>query len=188
MSATIELPPSLEASLRAELRPGEQVSFAAVPMTRFDSGELLGMLEKWAVPIALSLVLIAFVGSVILLVAGEFDFRDVLERLALPSVLSMTMFMALLRNRDQRRKAARSVYAVTDQRVILLSTWPERSVLSVEGRGIREVYRWPVSPKCGHVRFAGGLVSSEANALMYVPNPRACEAAMRELQARSSAA
>ena len=46
---------------------------------------------------------------------------------------------------------------------------------------IEEVYCWIVSPNCGNVRFKSDIRSTAANALMYVPEPRTCEAAMRAL-------
>ena len=186
MTAASELPPHLESALRGELRPGEQVAFAAVPIAAVDSGEPRWVMDRWLLPVLLVAFATLFVGSVLLLYFGDRGWLDKIPKTMLAAALALSAYVRFGSIRAQRRKAASSITAVTDQRVILLSTWPERSVLSIEARDITEVFCWTVSPKCGHFRFAGGLASTEANALMYVPNPRACETALRELQARSS--
>lgn len=126
------LPGATADAVRAELRAGERVAYAGVPMTMYDAGDLRAQMISSFVPL--------------------------------------------------------SACVVTDQRAILLATWPSRSVLSIEARDITEVFCWIVSPKCGHVRFQGGIQSTEANSLMYVPNPRACEAAMAALRDSSRSA
>ena len=182
MSAAIQLPPDLEAGLRAELRPGEQVAFAAVPIASVDSGEPGWMMDRWLLPVLLFAFATLSVGSVLLLFFGEREWLDKIPTTMLAAVLALSAYVRFGSIRAQRRKAASSTIAVTDQRLILLATWPSRSVLSIEARDITEVFCWIVSPKCGHVRFQGGVQSTEANSLMYVPNPRACEAAMAALR------
>jgi hypothetical protein len=188
MSAANELPPRLESALRGELRSGEQVAFAAVPIAAVDSGEPRWVMDRWLPPVLLVALTTLFVGSVLLLFFGEREWLDKIPTTMLAAALALSAYVRSGSIRAQRRKAAASVTAVTDRRVILLSTAPERSVLSIEARDLDEVYCRMVSPKCGHVRFAGGLASTEANALMYVPNPRACEAAMVALRDSSRSA
>jgi hypothetical protein len=171
--------------LRRALRSSERVVFAAVPLAAVDSGEPGWGSARWLLPFFIVAGSALLVASVLLSVFGEEPWHDTLFRVMLSASMLAWAIRRTASVRAQRRIAASSVTAVTDQRVILLSTAPQRTVLSIEGRDIDEVYCRMVSPKCGHVRFAGGVASSQANALMYVPNPHACEAAMRALQARS---
>ena len=97
------------------------------------------------------------------------------------TVLIVGLGGLLVQARHARRKAASSAWVVTDRRALGITTWPERSVISIAPDDIEEVYCWIVSPNCGNVRFKSGIRSTAANALMYVPEPRTCEAAMRAL-------
>lgn len=175
------LPAELEHALRAELRPDERVVFAAVPLGAPDAGDLTARLRLRLVPAALGLAALILVGQIALIVAGEYDLPPAATAVLVPSALLLVMSAEFRRIRAARRTAAGSVLAVTDQRAIILATVPIRSIRSIEAREIDEVYRWTVSPACGHVRFRSATRADEVNALMFVPDPRACEAAMRAL-------
>lgn len=175
------LPGATADAVRAELRAGERVAYAGVPMTMYDAGDLRARMVWFFVPLGLVLMIGCTIG---LIASLSFDWETHSQFLGLSGGLLFSEVMMAndwFTMRDARRKAARSACVVTDQRAILLATWPSRSVLSIEARDITEVFCWIVSPKCGHVRFQGGIQSTEANSLMYVPNPRTCEAAMRAL-------
>jgi hypothetical protein len=182
------LPAATADAVRAELRAGERVAYAGVPMSMYDAGDLRARMVWFLVPFALVLMTGCILLLIPTLIFGWDGAANLVgmagaclgaEALTAPEWFTM---------RDARRKAARSACVVTDQRAILLATWPTRSVLSIEARDITEVFCWIVSPKCGHVRFQGGVQSTEANSLMYVPNPRACEAAMAVLRDSSRSA
>lgn len=175
------VPADTAAALRAELRPDERVTFASVPLSAHDAGDLGARLRNWLIPVELVILALVLIGDAIMIVLGELQARHWLPSVVTPAVLTLLMLDQYFRARTDRRKAAGSVYAVTDQRVIVLATWPERSVLTIEPRDIEEVYCWTVSPACGNVRFRAGLRSTDANALMHVPDPRACAAAMSAL-------
>lgn len=82
----------------------------------------------------------------------------------------------------RRRRANRhTIYAVTNQRVLRITTWPELKVTAWEAAEVTEVTRHNIKPDCGNIRYVKGMYSHEFNALMYVPAPEACEAAMRAL-------
>lgn len=172
------LPAATADAVRAELR----VAYAGVSISMYDAGDLRARMVWFLVPFALVLMTGCILLLIPTLIFGWDGAANLVgmtgaclgaEALTAPEWFTM---------RDARRKAARSACVVTDQRAILLATWPTRSVLSIEARDITEVFCWIVSPKCGHVRFQGGVQSTEANSLMYVPNPRACEAAMLALR------
>ena len=176
------LPAATADAVRAELRAGERVAYAGVPMTMYDAGDLRARMMCFFMPLGLVLMIGCTIG---LIASLNFDWETHSQFLVLSGGLLFSE--AMMANdwftmRNARRKAARSACVVTDQRAILLATSPSRSVLSIEARDITEVFCWIVSPKCGHVRFQGGVQSTEANSLMYVPNPRACEAAMAALR------
>jgi hypothetical protein len=182
------LPAATADAVRAELRAGERVAYAGVPMTMYDAGDLRARMVLFLVPLALVLM----TGCILLLIPTLiFGWDGAANLVGMTGVcLGVEALMSAdwFTMRNARRKAARSACVVTDQRAILLATSPSRSVLSIEARDITEVFCWIVSPKCGHVRFQGGVQSTEANSLMYVPNPRACEAAMAALRDSSRSA
>jgi hypothetical protein len=176
------LPAATADAVRAELRAGERVAYAGVPMTMYDAGDLRARMVSSLMPLGLVLMIGCTIGLIASLI---FDWETHSQFLGMSGgFLFVEVMMAndWFTMRNARRKAARSACVVTDQRAILLATWPSRSVLSIEARDITEVFCWIVSPKCGHVRFQGGVQSTEANSLMYLPNPRACEAAMAALR------
>jgi hypothetical protein len=182
------LPAATADAVRAELRAGERVAYAGVPMTMYDAGDLRARMVCFLMPLGLVLMIGCTIG---LIASLNFDWETHSQFLVLSGGLLFSEVMMAndwFTMRNARRKAARSACVVTDQRVILLATSPSRSVLSIEARDIAEVFCWIVSPKCGHVRFQGGVQSTEANSLMYVPNPRACEAAMAALRDSSRSA
>ena len=180
------LPSASADALRCELRPGETVAWAEVPFSRDSAGDFAARIGRVLLTIAFLLFFSAFAGQIALVAVGATVWWRALPHLALPVVL-LGFTWAIWRARAaSRRLAASSVLAVTDQRVLRVATWPAQSVRSIEARDITEVFCWIVSEQCGNVRLAGSAASSEANALMYVPNPRACEAAIRALQARSN--
>ena len=182
------LPAATADAVRAELRAGERVAYAGVPMTMYDAGDLRARMVCFLMPLGLVLMIGCTIG---LIASLNFDWETHSQFLVLSGGLLFSEVMMAndwFTMRNARRKAARSACVVTDQRVILLATSPSRSVLSIEARDITEVFCWIVSPKCGHVRFQGGVQSTEANSLMYVPNPRACEAAMAALRDSSRSA
>ena len=178
-AALAKLPAETAAAVHAELALGEQVVYAGVPRSEFDSGELActlrGPLLLWP---GLAASLAAWVVAAALLVTGA---RGVLQGtidVFMATVLIVGLGGLLVHARHARRKAASSAWVVTDRRALRITAWPERSVISIAPDDIEEVYCWIVSPACGNVRFRSGIRSTEANALMYVPDPRACETAM----------
>lgn len=181
-SALAQLPAETAAAVRAELAIGERVVYAGVPRSAFDSGDLTarlrGPLLLWP---GLAVSLFAWIIGVVLLAIGSVGAFQGAVDLFMPTLLVGGFGAALVEARRTRRKAASSVWVVTDRRALSITTWPERSAVSITPDSIEEVYCWVVSPLCGHVRFRSGIRSTQANALMYVPNPRACEAAMRAL-------
>ena len=182
------LPAATADAVRAELRAGERVAYAGVPMTMYDAGDLRARMVCFLMPLGLVLMIGCTIGLIASLI---FDWETHSQFLGMSGgFLFVEVMMAndWFTMRNARRKAARSACVVTNQRAILLATSPSRSVLSIEARDITEVFCWIVSPKCGHVRFQGGVQSTEANSLMYVPNPRACEAAMATLSDSSRSA
>ncbi len=182
------LPAATADAVRAELRAGERVAYAGVPMTMYDAGDLRARMVCFLMPLGLVLMIGCTIGLIASLI---FDWETHSQFLGMSGgFLFVEVMMAndWFTMRNARRKAARSACVVTNQRAILLATSPSRSVLSIEARDITEVFCWIVSPKCGHVRFQGGVQSTEANSLMYVPNPRACEAAMATLRDSSRSA
>ena len=181
-AALAQLPSEAAAAVRAELAPGEQVVYAGVPRSEFDSGQLActlrGPLLLWP---GLAASLFALVIGAALLVTGA---RGVLQGtidVFMATVLIVGLGGLLVQARHARRKAASSAWVVTGRRALGITTWPERSVISIAPDDIEEVYCWIVSPNCGNVRFKSDIRSTAANALMYVPEPRTCEAAMRAL-------
>ena len=64
---------------------------------------------------------------------------------------------------------------------IMIATAPKLAVASWSTPDIVAPIRRDIAPDCGHVRFLHGLTSHQGNALMQVPAPEACEAAIRAL-------
>ena len=74
-----------------------------------------------------------------------------------------------------------SLYAVTNQRVLRIATWPKLKVDAWEASAVTEVSRRDIKPGYGNVRYLKGIYSHDGNALMFVPAPEACESAVRAL-------
>lgn len=181
------LPPAtadaLRAELRAELRAGERVVYAAVPVTALDAGTWSGMGVKSLVIVAIVALGFALLGSVALLIYGEFSVLEFIRVILAPACLLGMTAVFIWYLRDARRRAAAGAFVVTDQRLILLETWPGHSARSFEARDITEVYHWMISPKFGNIRLNGKATLDRIESRWYVPKPLACEAALRALRA-----
>jgi hypothetical protein len=182
------LPAATATAVRAELRAGERVAYASVPLplpyAQFTPVVALG---KRFAPGAAAVGTLLAVISVILLLVDGFETLLLLPLLLVPG-LALRGLLEWMRVRSVRRKAESSACLVTDQRAILLETAPERTVNAVEARDISEVYCWPASTAIGEIRSRIGNAPNAEPTLWVVPDPRACEAAMRALQARAGSA
>ena len=179
------LPVATAAAVRAELRAGERVAYAAVPapLPYAQFTPAVARAKRFELITAPIGTLVAVISVTMLLVDG-FDSGFLLPLLLAPSLVLAGLF-EWMRVRGVRRKAESSACLVTDQRAILLETAPVRAVHAVEARDISEVYCWPASAASGEVRFRIGDAPNAEPTLWVVPDPRACEAAMRSLQARA---
>ena len=179
------LPAATADAVRAELRAGERVAYAAVPAPRpYAQFTPLAALSKRFEPIFAAVGSLFAVISVTMLLVDGFDYDLLLPVVMAPGLVLFGLF-EWMRVRGVRRKAESSACLVTDQRAILLETAPERAVHAVEARDISEVYCWPASSASGEIRFRIGDAPNAEPTLWVVPDPRACEAAMRSLQARA---
>ncbi|MCX5651220.1 MAG: hypothetical protein NTU45_07505 [Planctomycetota bacterium] len=190
MSAAIELAPELDAALRAELRAGEVVAYARSPLSMHEDGPWSARLV-WAFmalgPIVAAGTLVKALLATAEVVSGarplDWDFAVLLLG---AFFLSLAGWGDAWRIARDRRRSRRSAVVVTNQRILIVHTWPARSVLAWEGNEIRQCVRTPHTTRCGHVRFLDGLYSNEQNALMRVPDPHACAAAVGALLAAQS--
>jgi hypothetical protein len=185
-AALASLPAETAGAVRAELRAGERVAYAAVPipMPYAQFTPAIARVKRFELIAAGAGTALAVISVIMLLVDG-FDSVFLIPLLVAPSMALGGLF-EWMRVRSVRRKAESSACLVTDQRAILLETAPERSVHAVEARDIREVYCWPTSAASGEIRFRVGDPPNAEPFRWHVPNPHACEAAMRALQARSN--
>ncbi len=125
----------------------------------------------------------ALLGSVALLIYGEFSVFEFIRGILAPTCLLGITAVFIWYLRHARRRAAAGAFVVTDQRLILLETWPGHSARSFEARDITEVYHWMISPKFGNIRLNGKATLDRIESRWYVPKPLACEAALRALRA-----
>lgn len=181
------LPATTSAAIRTELREGERVAYAAVPVTALDAGTWGGMGVKSMVVVAIVALGFALLGSVALFTFGEVSAFEFIGDILTPTCLLGMTAVFIWYLRLARRIAAAGAYVVTDQRVILLETWPARAMKACESRDIAEVYCWMISPKFGNIRLNGKATLDRTESPWYLPNPRACEAAMHALQAVEAA-
>ena len=185
MSAAIELAPELDAAVRTQLREGEVVAYARQPrmqcdlhawgrIWRFDTTMLLGLLTAMA----------GLAGVVNWLIC---EFRGTEDPFNGPLGFFFFAFFLLAGAADvqrairDRRVNTHSLYAVTNQRVLRIATWPKLKVDAWEASAVTEVSRRDIKPDCGNVRYLKGIYSHDGNALMFVPAPEACESAVRAL-------
>ncbi len=190
MSAAVELSSKLDAALRAQLREGETVAYARQPRMRRDV-TILARIWRFDTETVLGLLMLSLAGCAVLVALfsdssgannGFFDGKFGL--LVAWLVACYFGIMGALKAHDSihRRRANRhTIYAVTNQRVLRITTWPELKVTAWEAAEVTEVTRHNIKPDCGNIRYLKGMYSHEFNALMYVPAPEACEAAMRAL-------
>jgi len=195
-TASTALSPALDAALRAQLRTGEEVVWAQTPrlprdlarfgrLGRFDTPAVIAFamvvlmsvaFTSWAVN-EIRGASVPFEGWIGGLLFGTFLFQSVLE-------LRKELF--------ERRRIDGSIHAVTTERVLRIETYPKPRVESWEADAIVEISRWNIrgsrGPAVGNVRFLKGITSHDGNAFMRVPEPEACEAALRALLARRPAA
>ena len=186
MSAAVELSSKLDAALRAQLREGETVAYARQPRMRRDV-TILARIWRFDTETVLGLLMMSLAGCAVLVAlfsdssGANKDFFDSKFGLLMPCYF---VIMGALKAHDSihRRRANRhTIYAVTNQRVLRITTWPELKVTAWEAAEVTEVTRHNIKPDCGNIRYVKGMYSHEFNALMYVPAPEACEAAMRAL-------
>ena len=182
------LPPATADAVRAELRAGERVAYAAVPVTALDAGTWGGMGVKSLVIVAIVALGFALLGSVALFTFGELSAFEFIRGILTPTCLLGITAVFIWYLRLARRIAAAGAYVVTDQRVILLETWPARAIRACESRDITEVYCWMISPKFGNIRLNAKATLDRTESRWYLPNPRACEAAMAALRDSSRSA
>jgi hypothetical protein len=180
-----DLPSATADAIRAELREGERVAYAAVPVTALDAGTWGGMGVKSMVVGAIIACGFALFGSIAVFIAGELRVHELIMGIFIPTCWLGMAWVFIWYLRLARRIAAAGAYVVTDQRVILLETWPARAMSACESRDITEVYCWMISPKFGNIRLNGKATLDRTESRWYLPHPRACEAAVRELLARS---
>ena len=176
------LPVATADAVRAELHAGERVAYAAVPVTAIDAGTWGGMGLKSLAVIAIGASSVSLLGSIALFVAGEFSVFNLMNGIFMPTCVLGMLACHIWFVRHGRRRAADGAYVVTDQRLVLLETWPRHSARSFEARDITEVYYWMISPKFGNMRLNGKATLDQIEMRWYVPNPLACEAALRALQ------
>lgn len=190
MSEAIDLPPRLEAAVRAELRAGEVVAYARSPLSMHEDGPWSARLV-WVFmalgPIVAAGMLISALLATAEVVSGarplDWDFAVVLLGAVFTALAASGDVRGIVRD---RRRSRRSAVVVTNQRILIVHTWPARTVLAWEGHEITQCVRTPHTTRCGHVRFLDGLYSHEGNALMRVPDPHACAAAVGALLAAQS--
>ena len=192
--ALARLAPAAADAVRATLAPGERIAYAGAPLSPHDAGDWTARIRGASVVVAFVASLLGAGGQVVLIATGETPVWKGLLDILLPAILFLGAGATLAKIRLDRRKAAASAVVVTDRRAILVSPpdWatsasqerrPGPTVLTIGPEDIDEIFRWTVSPKCGHVRFSGGIRSTHANALMFVPDAAACETAMRAVAA-----
>ena len=179
------LPAATADAVRAELRAGERVVYAAVPVTALDAGTWSGMGVKSMVAVAIVALGFALLGSVALLIYGEFSVFEFIRGILTPTCLLGITAVFIWYLRHARRRAAAGAFVVTDQRLILLETWPGHVARSFEARDITEVYYWMISPKFGNIRLNGKATLDRIESRWYVPNPLACETAVSALRGSS---
>jgi len=186
MSAAVELSSKLDAALRAQLREGETVAYARQPRMRRDV-TILARIWRFDTETVLGLLMMSLAGCPVLVALfsdssgannGFFD-----GKFGLLVACYFGIMGALdARTSIRRRRANRhTIYAVTNQRVLRITTWPRLEVAAWEAAEVTEVTRHNIKPDCGNIRYLKGVPSHDGNALMYVPAPEACEAAMRAL-------
>lgn len=186
MSAAVELSSKLDAALRAQLREGETVAYARQPRMRRDV-TILARIWRFDTETVLGLLMMSLVGCAALVAlfsdssGANNGFLDGKFGLLVACYFGI---MGALKAHDsihRRRVNRHTIYAVTNQRVLRITTWPELKVTAWEAAEVTEVTRHNIKPDCGNIRYVKGMYSHEFNALMYVPAPEACEAAMRAL-------
>ena len=116
------LPATTSAAIRAELREGERVAYAAVPVTALDAGTWGGMGVKSMVVVAIIACGFALFGSIAVFIAGELRVHELIIGILTPTCLLGMTAVFIWYLRLARRIAAAGAYVVTDQRVILLET------------------------------------------------------------------
>ena len=158
------------------------MAYAALPVTAIDAGTWSGMGVQSLAVIAIVALSVSLLGSIALFFAGEFGVFDLVSGIFTPTCLLGMLACFIWYLRHARRRAAAGAYVVTDQRLILLETWPSHVARSVEARDIIEVYCWMISPRFGDIRLDGKATLDQIEMRWYVPNPRACEAAIRRLR------
>lgn len=192
--ALARLAPVAVGAVRAMLAPGERAVYAAAPLSPHDAGDWTARIHGAGVVLAIALSLVAAAGQLALIATGETPVWKGLLDILMPAILFLGSGAMLVKTRLERRHAAASAVVVTDRRAILVSPpdsatrapqerRPGPTVLTIGPDDIDEIFRWTVSPKCGHVRFRSGIRSTHANALMFVPEAAACESAMRAVAA-----
>ena len=186
MSAAVELSSKLDAALRAQLREGETVAYARQPRMRRDV-TILARLWRFDTETVLGLLMMSLVGCAALVAlfsdssGANNGFFDGKLGLLMPCYFVIMGAFEAHDSIHRRRANRHTIYAVTNQRVLRITTWPELKVTAWEAAEVTEVTRHNIKPDCGNIRYVKGMYSHEFNALMYVPAPEACEAAMRAL-------
>jgi hypothetical protein len=185
MSAAIELAPELDAALRTQLREGEVVAYARQPRMQRDL-HAWGRIWRFDTETAVSFLGILLAGAglgnwVVGEIRGtEEPFHGPLGCFFFGSFL-LTNSLHLWSSVHERRVNTQSLYAVTNQRVLRIATWPKLKVDAWEASAVTEVSRRDIKPGYGNVRYLKGIYSHDGNALMFVPAPEACESAVRAL-------
>jgi len=190
VSLATDLPTAVDAAVRAELRAGEVVAYARSPLSMHEDGPWSARLV-W-VFLSLGPIFVAGLLGLALIATAEvvsgtrpldWDFAVVLLGAVFTALAASGDVWGIVRG---RRTARRSAVVVTNQRILIVHTWPARTVLAWEGHEITQCVRTPHTTRCGHVRFLDGLYSHDGNALMRVPDPHACAAAVGALLAAHS--
>ena len=186
MSAAVELSSKLDAALRAQLREGETVAYARQPRMRRDV-TILARIWRFDTETVLGLLMMSLAGCAVLPAlfsdssGANNGFFDGKLGLLMPCYFGIMGVFTAHTSIHRRRANRHTIYAVTNQRVLRITTWPELKVTAWEAAEVTEVTRHNIKPDCGNIRYVKGMYSHEFNALMYVPAPEACEAAMRAL-------
>ena len=186
MSAAVELSSKLDAALRAQLREGETVAYARQPRMRRDV-TILARIWRFDTETVLGLLMMSLAGCAVLPAlfsdssGANNGFFDGKLGLLMPCYFVIMGALTAHTSIHRRRANRHTIYAVTNQRVLRITTWPELKVTAWEAAEVTEVTRHNIKPDCGNIRYVKGMYSHEFNALMYVPAPEACEAAMRAL-------
>ena len=185
MSHATDLPTAVDAAVRAELRAGEVVAYARSPLSMHEDGPWSARLVwvRMALgPIVATGTLVKALLARAEIVSGarplDWDFAVLLLGAFFLSLAGWGDAWGIARD---RRRARRSAVVVTNQRILIVHTWPARTVLAWEGHEITRCVRTAHTTRCGHVRFLDGLYSHEQNVLMRVPDPHACAAAVGAL-------